>query len=484
MNDDSNTTNDDARMEIIRKGSNALKKKDDDVDFVFKELDQLPYDPQNPENYVKEHLTVAMNNAFSTINLHTKRLKPVYEALLNEKDSLFRIFLSTFWITHFKMHKPDETEIIEKYMTDLSSAWVTLLYPMYCNFKNMNADKIPGLIAFVMPYFATQVLQETFILLSEGNPITAKKDFRMRLCKLQLELFTSCPILDSLMQERLTSLFSKPPSVDIPDRILNPPPAKKAVSVLIPKEDIDELVEIEHRIRPLNKKFKIASLSSLVSKAIKQDSMPYLFNVSVGIQVPKNGAADWTTNLPSLLPDPKTTRNINAKVEDYDPNIETRSLIHRSRRSDILSNYQQTRDEYVLKSMVHDEKIFRFRKDLELNIAKTCVCEPETIEAFVSDLQRLHRLGKKDQSPCFVEDGARLARLAKIKIKNDSTIPSVLLPRERLRRPTSFQRKYVSSMFANTHNKEPIRLSRENEMIDKVLMDIRLKHEDLSLGLI
>lgn len=340
------------------------------------------------------------------------------------------------------------------------------------------------------PYFTTQVLQQVFILASEGNPITARKEFRMKLCREIVIYFTKMPILDSLMLSTLTRYFSKPPPADIPDKILYPPPVNERTSVLVPTEDLKTLIDLDQRVLPVPFVFKATELSPAMQASSKHALVPGALQTEIAIEIPRNSASDWTTNLPELLPEPGTAQQAAATADSYDPMRETRSLVHRSRRPGIVADYQTRRHEFVASAGRHDRRIVRAQRELNMNIARAYVCRPATLDRLCAEIKRLRDENKREDTASFSEDPARLDARAARRIEEvsrmDPLTAAKVLPlvetdgmHERRRRSI----KTIVGRFMGTAPQAPPppprSLEAEKDFIDQILVDFKIKHEDL-----
>jgi hypothetical protein len=116
------------------------------------------------------------------------------------------------------------------------------------------------------------------------------------------------------------------------------------------------------------------------------------------VQYPKDGEADWTTDLPPLLP---VDKNVAASLtfESYDPSTETRSLLYRSRRPMLCEDYFKMKASFETASQSSFEKLKVAEKTL--NQMKDFAKEAplSVLKKFCADIRNLQLERKWNESP-------------------------------------------------------------------------------------
>jgi hypothetical protein len=327
-----------------------------------------------------------------------------FQLLLNNFDFLQELIVPLFWIMHLSLHSPDQ----ERHIRDLTQVaghiWHHFIYPLSTGTMNQrDLDKF----VLCLPYFMTQAIQDIFIRLLEGNPLTMDRVFRMKLCASLVFFFTGIRCADTLLKSRLAFFFHSPPQADVPERIKRD--ESDVVAVTLPTEDPRTLIEIEKRQRPVRTVWGTTNVSPLCSSGLGRPTIPYTREAKLVVQVPKNGEEDWTTALPPLLP-PVATRREVLKFETYDPVAESRSLMQRSRKPLVVSDHRQARRQFEENESERAERRKHAigEKNRMMQHAKEC---PRTVLAdFINKLRRMQLARNRegilefsDLEPCAIQ---------------------------------------------------------------------------------
>jgi hypothetical protein len=285
-------------------------------------------------------------------NTRASRRGQTYRLLEQNRDLITNLLTNLFWIIHLQMHRPSETDLIDRLLTFVGRLWGNFLFPFE---TDTSIDgRVRDLFVDCIPYFMTQCAQHMFVLISKGLPETTTRQFRMQVCGKLVKIFTMIEPLESLLQSTLVSYFARPPQVDI----VSAQPAVKPqeVRTLLPVEDLKTLITIPRRKRPRSTVWTISAISTLVSASTHRKAVPFEHNSTIVVQYPKDGEADWTTELPPLLPaDRPPSRTLT--FESYDPGKDSRSLLYRSRRPMLCDDYFKMKQEFEVQNQEAREKL-------------------------------------------------------------------------------------------------------------------------------
>ncbi|OHS92883.1 hypothetical protein TRFO_12261 [Tritrichomonas foetus] len=285
----------------------------------------------------------------------------------------------------------------EELQVEVGTAWGRFLFPFETN--NSLSSSLRDAFVNCIPYFYTQTIQHLFILLLDGSPPTAFRPFRMKICATLVKIFTQIEPLESLLLINLGFYFKTSPQVDLSS---SSEPEKQKFeepsTTFLPEENLDTLIEMPHRKRPINKSWNISGISNLVSESTHRKSVPYEHNSKIVIQYPKDGEKDWTNELPPLLPEQKSPAAL-YKKDSYDPNKETRSLLYRSRRPEIIFDYNKMKKEFAQKTIQRQKEIndkkYEFAA-IEKKIRKKPLI---VLKKFTDDLRTLQLERKWNETP-------------------------------------------------------------------------------------
>ena len=388
------------------------KKNNGEEEYHFLKMDEIPYISRDDPTMML-NLTKAVTNTYNSI-IFPPEEQDIKEFISEDSVKEFvNIFaFPLFWFYEFTLFIPKEKEKIQEYKKIIGKEWTLFLFSLY-NDSNIKKSIIYGFIE-CFPYFLTQLLQDLFIMMSEGNPIPAKDDFRYKLCDLLVKMFTNIDYIDALTTVKLSKYFRNPPPADIPPEVLNPPKDPNEIpSIMLPKEDLTTLTPPEHSVPPKVIKFQPTSLTPLVQVGTKRDIMPYTKKTKIEITTPQNGQADLETNFPELLPNPNTEQSLTATVDTYQPMNETRSLLHRAQRPHIVEDYYAKKSKFLKNNHERFQKFDHIQDDLTMHLWQIEICSPETLKEFDKNLQRLLNERKFDETPDFSEDDKVLHEFAK-----------------------------------------------------------------------
>ena len=193
--------------------------------------------PKSPEqaqeknvqnNFIDPETLFYSHEIFENTNLNTEEILDItfqtirnmkgpitsksYEILINNRDFFLRFTPSLFWLTHTSLFHLNDQKSIRHLMNSVSTDWGQFCYPIELQFRTLNQAVRDHLYACI-PYFFTQIIQSIYIFITNGNPITAQKNFRISICVYQVRLFTGIVPLDSVIMTRLAHFFKKPPQV-------------------------------------------------------------------------------------------------------------------------------------------------------------------------------------------------------------------------------------------------------------------------------
>ena len=378
----------------------------------FLKLEDIPY-KLNQEDKFMEYLNDAITVSCDEIQFSKEKMK-IKDFILEKEtqEYITAIMKPLFWYVHLTQHVQNEEKTAEEYKKLIGRAWSLFLFNLY-NECVIDKEIIIGFID-CFPYLATQILQDMFIKMSEGNPITAKKQFRMKLCSILVELFTNIDCIDAYEMDLLKLYFKNPPVANIPPELLNPKePNKEDLSIMLPEEDLSTLTPPEKRIPQKLIHFHPTSLTPVLQSGIKRDIMPYTKKVKIDLYYPKNGVKDLEYNFPELLPDPKTEQSLTATVDTYKPMEETRSLIHRAQRRHIIDDYDKKKLKFFQKQNERAQKFQHLQDDLTIRLWQIEICKPETLTEFDNNIKKLIDEKKHEETPDFNEFDERLSNFTK-----------------------------------------------------------------------
>lgn len=324
------------------------------VDKAFKKLEDCLSPGDREIFFAKRKPSSIVRSRLSSFTLLT------YELLSKHRSFFVDNLTPIFWLTHLQINRPNQTSDIRELRAVVGSAWGRFLFPFETD-SSINTT-VRDSFTNSIPYFFTQCVQHLFILILNGGTPSTLQTFRMELCANLVKTFTQVEPLESLLSISLSFYFRSSPeyvinSTDQPEKqkFVEPP------SSLLPEEDLTTLIEMPRRKRPRSTSWNAAGISSLISESTHRTAVPYEHNSKIVIQYPRDGEKDWTTDLPPLLPVPSSTSSTRCTKEDYNPNKETRSLLYRSRRPEILFDYNKMKKDFA-------EKIVQ--KNIEINDKK------------------------------------------------------------------------------------------------------------------
>ena len=356
----------------------------------LRDLDYMP-DPASPNLHTREAIQDAVDTVLTRKSAVGRKVRSL---LQNNVEALDQLMPDVFWLVHLKMHRPHERDNILNLMEKVGKLWGGFLFPVETDSK---LDyRVRDSFVDCLPYVFTQACQYIFVLITHGLPETTNRAFRMRLCRAVVELFTRVHPLESLLQSKLASYYTRPPQVDVVP--MEQKPVREKPRILLPTEDLSTLIEIPHRKRPRGARFPITGVSDLMAESTGKKVIPYEPDNDILVQYPRDGESDWTTDLPPLLPgevDPEA----NMTFETYDPNKETRSLLYRSRRPNLCNQYLKLKEDFLKeeedarKRFKDNEKKFEETKEM---IRKT---PGIVLKRFCEDVRALQLERKWSESP-------------------------------------------------------------------------------------
>lgn len=342
---------------------------------------------------------------------------------LYEDNKMFFIdfFNDLFWLVQMKMFHSDSTADVTKYNSIVGKKWTNFIFPLEVS----DGNNMYFLNSF--PYFATQAIQNMYMNITHGNVETKDKKFRMQLCSILVNIFTSLTPLESQISKNLTEFFSSPPEYRDSDEIERKsdtqednPLGKEQLQdaediitdVKLPVEDLKTLTKMQRRRRPISKKLNMTGVSSLVSAATNHRSVPFEHDAQIVIQYPAGGESDWLENLPPLLPPPRqplpTGPDDRARrTKEYNPMSEPRSYLHRSLRPNICDSIKEMKEQFQRDEESREAHLDKLRADLS-NIRKRLEEEDKpTKDKFIKDLRALQAARKRNETPELPEEKSK-----------------------------------------------------------------------------
>ncbi|OHS97355.1 hypothetical protein TRFO_36451 [Tritrichomonas foetus] len=322
--------------------------------------------------------------------------KQTFLVLKENIPMIKEIIVPLFWLMHLKFHFPDKKAEIDDLKQRISYIYREFLYPFQTDGKV--PSKVVDKFIFCLPYFFTQAIQDIFIRLLCGNPVCMDRDFRMALCSSLVEMFSGVKPIDSLLKSRLSFYFVRAPEADVPDKVKKEHMTHS--SVVIPTEDISTLIDMHKRQRPYDFAWHAASVSPVIAKAVNRKILPYTHDTTLFLTLPKNGESDWTTDLPPLMPPPVDQSEI-TDITKYCPHAETRSLLHRSRRPNILAEFRKEKDNYHRHAVDRCGKENYEFTELRSRMQKVRMKDPVVLDQWLKDLAKLQQEKKRNETPEF-----------------------------------------------------------------------------------
>jgi hypothetical protein len=315
-----------------------------------------------------------------------------------------RSFLDTlskplFWFCHLTFFFPELERDIASLTREIGVEWHQFLYPLHTcpGYEQAEIDRF----VLCLPYFYTQAIQDLFIRLLEAHPTIMERSFRMQLCRVLVKSFTGIDPVDTLLKSRLGFYFRFPPQSDFPDRRPTVDESEKAVT--IPVEDVSTLIEMPHRQRAVPYQWNMAHVSPFMAPAYSRPILPLTQNMSLILELPRNGETDWTTDLPPLIL-PSQHKIIPITTETYDPRKETRSLMHRSRKPLILTDHAGAKRAFAHHEKERHKKRNQLTAVADKGIDHGIHCRPKVLSNFVTKLRQMQIEKKQGETPEVEDD--------------------------------------------------------------------------------
>jgi hypothetical protein len=258
----------------------------------------------------------------------------------------------------------------------LPDNWNACYSTIYTTTKNKhNVDVFLDLI----PYFLTHTILSIYIALP--TPLGISPPSRIQVAGRIVFLFTTISYLESHLDRDMSRYFG--PEDDIVSA-----PHYPNMTVLLPLERIDDLVDLEKRPRDVARPFQCDSRSPISQKRRLKPSRP-----SLGLLYPRGGERTFKEDLKPFTLKPKA-------IDDFSPDLETRSLLMRSRFDRVEYELRVAKMEGSVERI---HLIHRFQQDRELIELKRRVvtnASPESQQKFVE------QLGQNQTKGIFLEDPA------------------------------------------------------------------------------
>lgn len=367
----------------------SILSKQDEPEGVD-DLSELQYSPWDIKN-VNLHLDEVLPHTVSTI-----RVAPPVQEFYQEKAEFVQDFIpSVFWLVQTQLCHPELRRELKSLKYECGKKWAKFLFPLEVSRiidKKMRDEFIQS-----FPFYAAQAIQHMCILVTRSNMKTVDKDFRIKICRVIVPLFTGITPLDSQLDEIMCEYFQKLPPVEFREEAQEAPAEK--IEILLPIEDTKTLTEMQRRKRPRNTEWNMSGISPLIAYATGYRSVPFEHDAHIVVQYPAGNEEDWTTKLPPLLPPPEPQRG-----EKYNPTAESRSLLHRSRRPHLCDSIQDKHQ--ALENLQHENKIRQDQhvKEVQTKMQQVLDADPTTKQKFMEQLRALQLDRKHFETPDIAQE--------------------------------------------------------------------------------
>lgn len=330
----------------------------------------------NPRDYMDETtIPQAYNSALYNIRLSSRiRDHIVCRRLLENHtetisaliDPLFTDVHGLFFNAAIRKDSPPTSQ--------LRDLWNTCYGEIYVAVKN---KKYVDSFLDALPYVLTYSI--IMIYTSLPTPLGLAPPSRIDISRRIVFLFTSIQMLDSQLESEMTKYFGEEEELQAAARRPSSPP------VLIPVEDISDLVDLERRPRNRPLRFDMNSRSPISKVKSK-------LRVDLKFMYPKHGEKTFREDLKPFTQKPK-------RPDDLTPDLDTKSLLMRARCRNAEYNLRQAQMTAAVKrtGLVH-----RFQQDQEMiemkRDAVATAPEKDQVE-FMRQLARNHEKGNYMDDP-------------------------------------------------------------------------------------
>lgn len=382
-----------------------LSIEEEEEDYCFDEdcildIHLLDYDIKNPPE-LNFQLDYVISTTMSMIQLKRgPKSRAALHLLETNSEFIHQLMPHLFWLVHQRKYHQNCKPKIEHLTNIIGKMWFHFCFPFETD--TTLDSRVRDIFFNAIPYFCTQAIQHIYILITHGNPSTTSKAFRMSVCGIVVNIFTTITPLQSQIEKKLANAFKRPPPAELPDN-----PRKKnddGQDVLLPVEDLTTLIEVEHRKRPIDSEWNLASISTLFQISTKRRTVPLEHDFKISIQYPQDDETDWTTALPPLLPQIKTRREKNLTFQTYNPMNDPRSLLHRSRRPDLSQQIGDMLDHFDKEAEDQQEKLKRVSAENNQLRKRLRSAKPEIKKKFLKDLRSLQLEKKRNETPEILDD--------------------------------------------------------------------------------
>jgi hypothetical protein len=235
----------------------------------------------------------------------------------------------------------------------------------------------------LIPFFLTYTILAIYNALP--TPLGICPPSRLEVAGRIVFLFTTIRYLDSHLDREMSKYFG-------PEEVIPSAPHRPVATVLLPLERIDDLVDLERRPRDAARPFQCGSRSPISQKRRIKSSGP-----SLGLLYPRAGERTFKEDLKPFTLKPKA-------IDDFTPDLETRSLLMRARCSRVEYDLRVAKME---SSVQRIGLMHRFQQDRELIELKRRVvvnASPEMQQKFVQQLGENQAKGLVLEDPAVTLD--------------------------------------------------------------------------------
>jgi hypothetical protein len=277
---------------------------------------------------------------------------------------------------------------------ELVASWNTCYAAIYAAARSRrHVDSFLDLIPFFLTYTVLSIYTALPTPLGICPPSRAEVSSRIAF------LFTSFHYLESHLDSEMARYFG-PDEVLLPFRNAHAP-----TTVLLPLENIDDLVDLERRPRDASVQFKCESRSPL-----SQKRKPRRPGAGVGLLYPRDGERTFREGLKPFSAKPKA-------IDDFSPDLDTRSLLMRARSNRVTYGLRRAKMKGAVERIGLMHRFQQDREMIELKRRAVTEAGPESQQKFIEQLARNQAKGLIVEDPAVTLDLLR-----------DGFVESVVVP--------------------------------------------------------
>lgn len=467
----------------IKNVGNILKENDSSrethIDISSIDTESVPTD--NFSEIFNDVLSLFKPNKDSTWRETLKIYRNNSEFLIVFLGELFRLVHASIY---------NKKSLINKYNIVVGKSWANFSFPLT---TSNTPTKVRDSFFNSFPYFATHAIHKFCIFISKDDPQVLTQSFRMSVCKTIVKAFTSLSPLESQLLSTLQKYFFEEPDLfydekeienskdnkDGLDNQLGDDDSDILTDVQLPVEDLSTLTEIQKRKKPKNSGLHMTGISTLMSLATNHRSVPFEHDAYMVIQYPEGGEADWTSDLPPLLPPLKNNDKVlDSKSEvssvvatttkrnkEYNPMNESRSLLHRSRRPNICDKVYQLKKQFISDQLKRHSQQVKLEKDLSDMKRRLIKSDKLTMDRFISDLRILQKSSKRNETPELPEEKPKVVEKPQ---QINNVVPCISNERKVSPKNEDIERKLRESNNLVRHTLEMMRTAHDNCVTNSV----------------